>query len=116
MTKNSQLRKKELPPVHPGEILLEEFMKPLNLSANKLAHSLCIPTNRITSILKGTRSVTADTSLRLCRYFGIEAQFWLNLQSSYDLEVAEEEVQDEIFSTIFPLHKLPHSQSKTNAP
>ena len=109
MTKNSQ-RKRELPPVHPGEILLEEFMKPLNLSANKLAHSLCIPTNRITSILKGTRSVTADTSLRLCRYFGIEAQFWLNLQSSYDLEVAEEEVQDEIFSTVFPLQNLYHVQ------
>lgn len=94
--------KRDLPPIHPGEILLEEFMRPLGLSANQLAKFLCIPTNRITSIVNGQRGVTADTALRLQRYFGLEPQFWLNLQNSYDIEVAEEKSKDEIFSTIFP--------------
>lgn len=89
--------KKNLPPIHPGEILLEEFMKPLGLSANKLAHALCIPANRITSIINGYRSITADTAIRFYRYFGLEPQFWLNLQNTYDLEVAD---KDRIFATV----------------
>ena len=92
--------KKDLHPIHPGEILLEEFMRPLGLSANQLAKILCVPANRISSIINGQRGITADTALRLYRYFGLEAQFWLNLQNSYDLELLEEKVKDHIFSTV----------------
>jgi addiction module HigA family antidote len=105
MTQTLETKARDLPPIHPGEILLEEFMKPLSLSANKLAHFLCVPVNRITTILKGERGITADTALRLYRYFGLEPQFWLNLQTSYDLEVATKEVKGKIFSTVFPRSK-----------
>ncbi|HQS84452.1 MAG: addiction module antidote protein, HigA family [Alphaproteobacteria bacterium 16-39-46] len=93
--------KKDLPPIHPGEILLEEFMNPLNLSANQLSKALGVPTNRITSIINGQRGITADTALRLQRYFGLEPQFWLSLQNSYDIEIAEEKIKDRISSIIF---------------
>ena len=76
-----------LGPVHPGEILLEDFMKILGISINKLARELVVPPNRISEIVNGKRSITPDTALRLYRYFGIDAQFWLNLQSEYDLRV-----------------------------
>jgi len=75
-------------PVHPGEILREE-LKELHLSANKFADKLCVPTNRVTAILNGYRSITADTALRLAAFFGTSAEFWLKLQSTYDLKVAE---------------------------
>ncbi len=75
-------------PVHPGEILAEE-LEELGLSANALANALCAPTNRITAVLKGQRGVTADTALRLSRYFGTTPQLWLNLQKSFELRVAE---------------------------
>jgi antitoxin HigA-1 len=74
---------------HPGEILLEDFMKPLGLSANALALKLRVPANRIGAIVKGQRAVSAETALRLARYFGTTAQFWLNLQAAHDLSVAE---------------------------
>ncbi len=73
---------------HPGEVLREEFMIPLNLSANALAMDLRIPANRVSAVVNGTRSVTADTALRLGRYFGTTAQFWMNLQTLYDLSRA----------------------------
>jgi len=79
---------KTLPPVTPGEILREEFMIPLGLSANRLANHLGVPTNRITAILNGTRSVTADTALLFAKGFNTSPEFWLNLQSLHDLEVA----------------------------
>jgi addiction module HigA family antidote len=82
-------REKLLEPIPPGEILLEEFMKPAGLSANKLAASLKVPANRVTAIIRNERSVTADTALRLSRYFGNSADFWINLQARYDLEVAK---------------------------
>ena len=78
-----------LPPVPPGEILAEEYMAPLGLSANALARALDVPPNRITAILNDTRSITADTALRLARYFGTTPRFWLNLQTAHDLERAE---------------------------
>lgn len=84
-------RKQKLPPIHPGEILREEFMVPHQLSANKLADALQVPTNRITAILNGTRSITADTALRLGSYFGTTPEFWMNLQVHYDLEVARDQ-------------------------
>ena len=78
-----------LQPVSPGDILLHDFMEPLDLSANALATAIHVPTNRITGILAATRGVTADTALRLARYFGTTPQFWMNLQSNYDLRLAE---------------------------
>lgn len=90
-----------LRPVHPGEILGEE-LEELGMSANALAKALAVPTNRITAILKGQRGVTADTALRLARYFGTTPQFWLNLQKSFELRVAEEESGEEIAGRVKP--------------
>lgn len=76
---------------HPGEVLFEEYMKPLNLSANALGKALKVPPNRILAITKGQRGVSGDTALRLARYFDTTPQFWMNLQSAYDLSVAQAE-------------------------
>jgi antitoxin HigA-1 len=91
-----------MPPVTPGEILREDFMEPLGLSANALAKALHVPPNRITSILNGTRSITADTALRLARYFNTTPQSWLNLQKNYELEVAKRTVGQAIESEVCP--------------
>ena len=88
-------------PVHPGEILAEE-LEELGLSANALANALCVPTNRITAILKGQRGVTADTALRLSRYFGTTPQLWLNLQKAFELRVAEIESGKDIADRVHP--------------
>jgi len=79
-----------LPPIHPGEVLAEE-LESLSLSARALASAISVPPNRVAAILRGQRSVTADTALRLAHYFGTSATFWLNLQQSYDLKVTEKE-------------------------
>ena len=94
---------KLLPPVTPGEILREEFMVPLSLSANRLAEALGVPANRITAILNGTRAVTADTALRLARCFRTSPEFWLNLQLLHDLEVARRASDKSITKTVKPL-------------
>ncbi len=78
---------KKLPPVHPGEILLEDFLKPLGVSQYRLAKSLSVPPRRVNEIVLGKRTVTADTALRLARFFGTSDRFWLNLQAAYDLDV-----------------------------
>jgi addiction module HigA family antidote len=78
-----------LPPIHPGEILLEDFMKPLGLSQYRVAKDIGVPALRISQIVRGQRSITADSALRLARYFGTSAAVWLRLQARYDLEVAE---------------------------
>ena len=88
-------------PVHPGEILAEE-LEELGLSANALAHALCVPTNRITAILKEQRGVTADTALRLSRYFGTTPMLWLNLQKTFELRRAEIESGAEIVDRVQP--------------
>src|SRR2546422_7100104 len=80
-------RTKLLDPIHPGEILTEDFMKPLGISINRLSRDLHVPPNRIHSIVHGTRAITADTALRLGTYFGVTPEIWLNLQSEYDLRV-----------------------------
>ena len=85
-----------LPPVHPGEVLLEDFMKPLGLSQYRLAKELNVPALRISQIVHGKRAVTADTALRLARYFGTSANVWMRLQARYDLEVAETELADQV--------------------
>ncbi len=78
-------KEKLLDPIRPGEVLLEDLMEPMGISINRLSRDLSVPPTRISEIVNGKRSITADTALRLERYFGIEAQFWLNLQSEYDL-------------------------------
>ena len=83
-------RKKLLPPIHPGEILREEYLKPLGLSMNRLALDLRVPVTRISEIVHERRGITTDTALRLARYFKTSPRYWLNLQAAYDLEVAED--------------------------
>ncbi|HEB77675.1 MAG TPA: addiction module antidote protein, HigA family [Methylothermaceae bacterium] len=87
----------------PGEILRREFMEPLGLSASALAKALKVPTNRITAILHGSRSITADTALRLGRYFGTTAEFWLNLQKDYELRMARKKLEKQIEIEIEPI-------------
>jgi addiction module HigA family antidote len=82
--------RQKLAPVHPGEVLLEEFLRPLSLSQYRLAKDLSVPPRRINEIVHGARAVTADTALRLARYFGTSERFWLNLQTRYDLEVEKD--------------------------
>ncbi len=81
------MSRKRLEPIPPGEILLEEFMKPLHLSINRLARDIDVPPNRISAIIRGKRAITADTALRLGKYFGVSPEIWLDLQSDYDLRV-----------------------------
>jgi antitoxin HigA-1 len=85
-----------LPPVHPGEVLLEDFMKPLKLSQYRLAKEIGVPALRISQIVRCQRAVTADTALRLARYFGTSANVWMRLQARYDLEVAELQLSEQI--------------------
>jgi len=92
-----------LPPIHPGEILREDFMVPLGLSMNKLALDLHVPVTRIAEIVHERRAVTPDTALRLARYFNTSARFWLNAQAAYDLEVAQDELQPRIERDVRPL-------------
>jgi addiction module HigA family antidote len=86
----------KLPPVHPGEVLLEDFMKPLGLSQYRVAKDMGVPSLRISQIVRGQRSITADTALRLARYFGTSAAVWLRLQARYDLERAEAKIAKRI--------------------
>jgi addiction module HigA family antidote len=82
----------KIDPIHPGEILMEEFLKLMNLSQNRAALDMHVPARRINEIVLGKRKITADTALRLAKYFGTSAQFWLGLQMDYDLDVAEDQV------------------------
>jgi len=87
---------KKIKPVHPGEILIEEFLKPFNITQYRLAKDINVSPRRINEIVHGTRAITANTALRLGRYFGISPQFWLNLQSHYELEVQMEELSSKL--------------------
>ena len=89
-------KQKLLPLIHPGEILLEEFMKPLELSINRLARELLVPPGRVSAIVNGKRSITADTALRLGRYFGVSPELWMGLQADYDLRVAQRAIGPEV--------------------
>ena len=95
-------KRKTMPPVHPGETLREDFLKPLGLTANRLAIELQVPATRVNDIARGKRAISADTALRLARYFETTPQFWMNLQANYDLEVAEDERGTEISDRIRP--------------
>lgn len=95
-------KSKKLPPVHPGEILREDFLRPLELSMNKLALDLHIPVTRVAEIVHERRSVTPDTAIRLGRYFNTSARFWINLQSAYDLEMVGTETHRQIERDVRP--------------
>ena len=86
----------KLSPIHPGEILMEEFLKPMNISQYKLAKDISVPPRRINEIVHGLRSITPDTALRLSRYFGLSERFWINMQTRYDLEVQKDRLQDRL--------------------
>ncbi|MCP4666382.1 MAG: HigA family addiction module antidote protein [Deltaproteobacteria bacterium] len=87
---------KKMAPLHPGEILLEEFLRPMNLSQNRLALDTRVPARRINEIVHGKRRITADTALRLAKYFNMSPQFWLGLQMDYDLDVTEDQLSDRL--------------------
>ncbi len=95
-------KSEKLPPIHPGEILREDFMKPLGISMNRLALDLRVPVTRIAEIVHERRGITPDTALRLGRYFNTSARFWMNAQSSFDLEVAQDELQRTVERDVRP--------------
>jgi addiction module HigA family antidote len=90
------MAKQKLPPIHPGEILMEEFLKPMGISQYKLAKDISVPARRINEIVQGKRSITPDTALRLSRYFGLSERFWINLQARYDLEAEKDKLMDRL--------------------
>lgn len=102
MTKNN------MRPIHPGEILREEYLTPFNMSAHALAMALRVPSTRIGDILHERRSITPDTALRLARFFGGDAQSWLNLQVAYDLKKAEQEILEKIVAEVNPMPEAAH--------
>lgn len=87
------MAKQKLPPIHPGEILIEEFLKPMGISQYKLAKDINVPARRINEIVHGKRSVSPDTALRLSRFFGMSERFWMNLQARYDLEMEKDKLK-----------------------
>jgi len=97
------MKNKKLPPIHPGEILIEEFLKPMGISQYRLAKDISVPPRRINEIVHGKRSITADTALRLGRFFEIAPQFWLNLQNRFDLEKTEDLLADRLDKEIHVL-------------
>jgi addiction module HigA family antidote len=96
------MTKRDFPPIHPGEILLTEFLEPLGISQYRLAKDIGVTPRRINEIVHGRRAITADTALRFGRFFNMEAQFWLNLQSHYDMEVALDALQDKLDKEVHP--------------
>jgi addiction module HigA family antidote len=94
--------KNRLPPIHPGEILREEFLAPLGMSAHELALALRVPATRINDIVNERRGITADTALRLSRYFGTTSRFWMNMQASYELEAAEDRMGRAVMRDVLP--------------
>jgi antitoxin HigA-1 len=95
-------RRKKFPPLHPGAVLSEDFVIPTGISIHRLAMDLRVPANRIAEIVKGERAISADTALRLSRYLGTSAEFWLGLQSDYDLEKAKDELAPRIAREVHP--------------
>jgi addiction module HigA family antidote len=98
--------KRDMPPIHPGEILIEDFLKPLGITQYRLAKSIGVPQRRIGEIVAGKRAVTADTALRLARFFGTDAQSWVNLQAHYDLEIARERLEGRLEKEVTPMTQV----------
>ena len=97
------MNNKKLPPIHPGEILMEEFLEPMGISQYRLSKDISVPPRRINEIVHGKRSITADTALRLGRFFGISPQFWLNLQTRYDLEITQDLLENRLDEEVHAL-------------
>lgn len=97
------MKRRKLNPLHPGEVLQKEFLEPVGMSQNKLAMALHVPARRINEIVLGKRGITADTALRLARYFGMSPQFWLGLQMDYELDVAQDSLDAIIAEEIMPM-------------
>ena len=97
------MKNKKLPPIHPGEILKDEFLEPMGISQYRLAKDISVPPRRINEIVHGKRAITADTALRLGRFFTMSPQFWLNLQTRYDLEVTEDQLDKRLDSEVHSL-------------
>ena len=93
---------KKLEPIHPGEILLEEFMRPKDISINKLARDIAVPPGRISEIVNGKRSITADTALRLGKYFSVSPETWLGMQADYDLRLARKTIGKDVDKRVHP--------------
>jgi addiction module HigA family antidote len=106
---------KKLPPITPGDILLEEFMQPMGISQNQLARDIHVPPNRISQIIHGKREITADTALRLGKYFEIEPEFWLNLQVRFNLKLAKEKAGAQIDKEVKAYHSNPNKYSVSPA-
>ena len=98
-------KKRDFPPIHPGEILMTEFLEPMGISQYRLAKDIGVTPRRINEIVHGRRAISADTALRLSHFFSMEAQFWLNLQSRYDMEVAKEKLHDKIVKQVRPFSR-----------
>jgi len=96
------MTRKVLPPIHPGEILMEEFLLPLGVSQYRLAKDICVPARRINEIVHGNRAISADTALRLSRYFGMSDRFWINLQARYDIEKEKDLLADRLDREVRP--------------
>ena len=105
---------KKLNPVTPGDVLLEEFLKPMRITQNQLAKGIFVPPNRVSQIIRGKREITADTALRLGKYFGIEPEFWLNLQVRYNMKIAQNEVGIQINKKVKKY--LPQAERQRLAP
>lgn len=103
MNKENAATEELLDPVHPGEILLEDFMKPFNLSINQLAREIDVPAGRISEIVNGKRAITADTALRLGRFFGVSPEIWTGLQADYELRIARRKIGTILETRIHPL-------------
>jgi len=114
-TRAAQRAGEKLEPVHPGEVLLEEFLKPMEISQYRLAKDISVPPRRINEIILHKRSVTADTALRLGRYFGTSEQFWLNLQSEYDLDVERDRLGDRLDAEVAAIREPPHAGNERDS-
>ena len=99
------MRKDKIPPVHPGEVLLEDYLKPMGVSQNQLAIRMRVPSGRITEIVQGKRGITAETALRLAKAIGTTPGFWMNLQARYDLRVAEDNLGETIDKEVNPIQE-----------
>ncbi|MGD9687487.1 MAG: HigA family addiction module antitoxin [Desulfobacter sp.] len=97
------MAQRDFAPIHPGEILMTEFLEPMGISQYRLAKDIGVTARRVNEIVLGRRAITADTALRLGRFFNMEAQFWMNLQSHYDMEVALDQLQDRLDREVHPL-------------
>lgn len=106
--------KKNLHSIHPGEVLLEEFLKPMRMSQNRLALNMGVPARRINEIVLGKRTITADTALRLAKFFGTSAEFWLGLQAQYDLDVTAEELGERLELEVKTYAKLDKQKESAN--